>query len=72
MRALVGLLYCARCYIQWNFYILEHLSTWIVITILLAFCIELLKTPIRDKMVAPFRNTLEPAETSNKKEKKIS
>ena len=38
-----------------TFYILEHLSTWIVITILLAFCIELLKASIRDKMVAPFR-----------------
>ena len=38
-----------------NFYILEHLITWIVITILLAFCIELFKVPIRDKMVASFR-----------------
>jgi hypothetical protein len=37
-----------------NLYKLEHLSTWIVITILLAFCIELLKTPIGDKMTAPF------------------
>jgi hypothetical protein len=37
-----------------NLYILEHLSTWMVITILLAFCIELLKAPIRDKVVAPF------------------
>jgi hypothetical protein len=37
-----------------NLYKLEHLSTWIVITILLAFCIELLKGPIRDKMTAPF------------------
>jgi hypothetical protein len=34
-----------------NLYILEHLSTWIVITILLAFCIELLKAPIRDKVL---------------------
>ena len=38
-----------------NFYILEHLSTWIVITILLAFCIELFKAPIRIKIIAPFR-----------------
>ena len=37
-----------------NLYKLEHLSTWIVITILLAFCIELLKAPIGDKMTAPF------------------
>lgn len=37
-----------------NLYKLEHLSTWIVITILLAFCIELLKGPIGDKMTAPF------------------
>jgi hypothetical protein len=32
-------------------YILEHLSAWIIVTILLAFCIELLKTPIRDKIL---------------------
>ena len=37
-----------------NLYKLEHLSTWIVITILLAFCIELLKGPIGDKLTAPF------------------
>ena len=37
-----------------NLYKLEHLSTWIVITILLAFCIELLKAPIGDKLTAPF------------------
>jgi hypothetical protein len=50
-----------------NLYILEHLSAWIVMTILLAFCIELLKTPIRDKMVVPFRNTLKPDETSSER-----
>jgi len=33
------------------FYNLEHLSAWIIMTILLAFCIELLKTPIRDKIL---------------------
>jgi len=37
-----------------NLYKLEHLSTWIVITILLAFCIELLKAPIGDKITALF------------------
>jgi hypothetical protein len=37
-----------------NLYKLEHLSTWIVITILLAFCIELFKAPIEDKMTSLF------------------
>ena len=55
----------AKLIVMVNFYILEHLSTWIVITILLAFCIELLKAPIRDKMIAPFRNTLDHDETSD-------
>ena len=35
-------------------YKLEHLSTWIVITILLTFCIELLKRPLGDKMTVLF------------------
>jgi hypothetical protein len=41
-----------------NCYILEHLITWIVITILLAFCIELFKVPIRDKILATFDNVI--------------
>ena len=40
------------------FYILEHSITWMVMTIILAFCIELMKRPLRDKMMAPFRNIL--------------
>lgn len=37
-----------------SLYKLEHATTWIVITILLVFCIDLLKTPIQAKMSAPF------------------
>ena len=40
------------------FYIIEHSITWIVMTIILAFCIELLKRPIREKIMAPFRSIL--------------
>ena len=43
-----------KLFVMVNLYKLEHLSTWIVITILLAFCIELLKAPIGDKMRALF------------------
>jgi hypothetical protein len=37
-----------------SLYKLEHSTSWIVITILLVFCIDLLKTPIQAKMSAPF------------------
>jgi hypothetical protein len=48
-----------------TFYLFEHASTWIVMTMLLAFCIELLKTPILDKVAALFRS----AKGINAKEK---
>ena len=51
-----------------NLYVIEHLSTWIVMTILLAFCFELFKSPVRDKILAPFRNTPYCDETSKKRE----
>ena len=48
----------AKMMVMINFYLLEHICTWIVITILLTFCIELLKAPFRDKITAPFRKIL--------------
>jgi hypothetical protein len=39
-------------------YILEHVSTWVVITIILSFCIELLKAPLKEKTMVHFGGRL--------------
>ena len=51
-----------------NLYVIEHISTWIVMTILLSFCIELFKSPIRDRILAAFRNAPYYSETNKKRE----
>ncbi len=42
-----------------GFYLVEHLCSWLVITILLAFSIDLLKGPILEKMPARFNSILQ-------------